>query len=74
MPGKVVKVHVRQGDKVKKGAPLLTTEAMKMEASVQAPIHGIVTAIHVSPGDRVETGDFLVELDGQDVSLADQKR
>ena len=74
MPGKVVKVHVRQGDKVKKGTPLLTTEAMKMEASVQAPIHGTVAAIHVSPGDRVETGDLLVELSAPDVSLADQKR
>ena len=74
MPGKVVKVHVRQGDKVKKGTPLLTTEAMKMEASVQAPIHGTVVAIHISPGDRVETGDLLIELTGQDVSLADQKR
>ena len=47
---------------------------MKMEASVQAPIHGTVVAIHISPGDRVETGDLLIELTGQDVSLADQKR
>lgn len=71
MPGKVVKVLVSKGDKVKKGTPLITTEAMKMEASIQAPIHGFVREIHVNPGDTIATGDLMLELSRHGVALAD---
>jgi pyruvate carboxylase len=72
MSGKVVKVLVQNGTKVKKGTPLIATEAMKMETSVHAPIHGFVRQILVKPGDVIETGDLLLELSRHDVSLADQ--
>ena len=73
MSGTVVRVLVAQGDKVKKGTPLIATEAMKMETSIQAPIHGFVKAIHVKPGDPIETGDLLLTLQRHQVSLADQE-
>lgn len=62
MPGTVMKVLVRNGEKVKKGDHLLVTEAMKMETTVQAPSGGIVKSIHVGDGDVIETGDLLIEL------------
>lgn len=64
MPGNIVEVLVKVGDEIKAGQPVLVTEAMKMEAEVQATIDGTVTAIHVAKGDRVTPGEVLVEIDG----------
>ncbi|NKI17809.1 sodium-extruding oxaloacetate decarboxylase subunit alpha [Spongiibacter sp. KMU-166] len=63
MPGNIVEVLVAQGDAVTAGQPVLVTEAMKMEAEVQAPVSGTVTDIHVSKGDRVTPGEVLIEID-----------
>ncbi|TCW41713.1 pyruvate carboxylase [Laceyella sacchari] len=62
MPGKVLKVLVEPGDKVKKGEYLVVTEAMKMETTVQAPFDGEVKAIYVKDGQTIEAGDLLLEL------------
>ncbi|ASL25019.1 sodium-extruding oxaloacetate decarboxylase subunit alpha [Azotobacter chroococcum] len=64
MPGNIVDVLVKEGDKVKAGQPILITEAMKMETEVQAPIGGTVKAIHIAKGDRVNPGELLVEIEG----------
>ncbi|WP_438617075.1 biotin/lipoyl-containing protein, partial [Phascolarctobacterium succinatutens] len=40
-------------------------EAMKMETTLSAPISGIVSAIHVAAGERVESGDCLLEIKTQ---------
>lgn len=73
MSGTVVKVLAEKGAKVRKGTPLLATEAMKMETSIQAAIHGFVKEIHVRPGDRIEAGDLLMTLSRHEISLADQE-
>ncbi|MDT8903456.1 pyruvate carboxylase [Anaeroselena agilis] len=73
MSGTVVKILVEKGTKVKKGTPLIATEAMKMETSIQAPIHGFVKEIYVKPGEHIETGDLLLSLERPPVSLADQE-
>ncbi|WP_248930699.1 pyruvate carboxylase [Paenibacillus hamazuiensis] len=62
MPGKVVKVMVEPGDKVKKGEHLFITESMKMETNIQAPMNGQVKAVYVKAGDVIQTGDLLIEL------------
>ncbi|MDR0199745.1 MAG: pyruvate carboxylase [Streptococcaceae bacterium] len=62
MPGSVLQVQVKVGDKVTKGQTLLVTEAMKMETSIQAPFDGEVTQVLVKAGDRIATHDLLVEL------------
>ena len=64
MPGNIVDVLVKEGDKVKAGQAVLITEAMKMETEVQAPIAGTVKAVHVAKGDRVNPGEVLVEIEG----------
>jgi pyruvate carboxylase subunit B len=62
MPGNIVAVLVAEGDEVRAGQPLLVTEAMKMEAEVQAPINGRITGIFVAKGDRVTPGETLIEI------------
>lgn len=63
MPGVIVDVLVAVGDEVKAGAPILITEAMKMETEVQAPINGTVKAINIEKGDSVNPDEALVEIE-----------
>lgn len=62
MPGSVVDVLVKEGDKVSVGQGVLVTEAMKMENEIQAIIAGTVSQVYVQKGDRVTPGEILVEI------------
>lgn len=62
MPGKIVKVAVKVGDKVAKGAPLVIMEAMKMEHTIRAPAAGVVESIRYNVGEIVEEKKVLVTL------------
>lgn len=73
MSGTVVKILTGKGAKVKKGTPLMATEAMKMETSIQASLYGFVKEIYVTPGEAIEAGDLLMELSRHEISLADQE-
>jgi biotin carboxyl carrier protein len=63
MPGKVVKVFVKEGDTVEAGDPVVVLEAMKMENEFKAPEKGVVKAVNVKEGDVVESGAVLVVVD-----------
>ncbi len=63
MPGRVVKILVAVGDRVKVGDPLLIVEAMKMESRVPTPINGTVAAILASEGDHVKTDETVIQLE-----------
>ena len=63
MPGRVVKVLVAKGDRVKAGDPVLIIEAMKMENRVPSPIAGAVAALYVNEGDDVKPDETLVQLE-----------
>jgi methylmalonyl-CoA carboxyltransferase small subunit len=60
--GVVVKVLATTGASIKAGDSLLVLEAMKMETHIVAPLSGEIAAIKVAKGDRVQTGDVLVEF------------
>jgi biotin carboxyl carrier protein len=62
LPGTIIAVHVSAGDNVVEGQALLVLEAMKMEHTISAPAASTVTDVLVAVGDRVDTGDLLVEL------------
>ncbi|MBE0641046.1 MAG: biotin/lipoyl-binding protein, partial [Bacteroidales bacterium] len=62
MPGKVVKINVKEGDQVKRGQLILIVEAMKMENNILAPADGLVDAVNVKAGDNVDTRLALVHL------------
>lgn len=63
LPGKVLKVLVKPGDRVKKGDVVLTVESMKMEVEIFAETEGVVKEVRVKPGDPVNTGDVLVVME-----------
>ncbi len=63
MPGNIVAILVRPGERVKAGQGVLVTETMKMESEIQAPIGGTVAAIHVKKGDRVNPNEVLMEIE-----------
>jgi 3-methylcrotonyl-CoA carboxylase alpha subunit len=63
MPGRIVAVLVRAGDRVRRGTPLLALEAMKMEHVLTAPADGIVSQIRASEGAQVAEGVTLVEFE-----------
>jgi biotin carboxyl carrier protein len=62
MPGKVTQLSVKTGDKVSKGQPLLTLEAMKMEHALTAPLDGVVEEVAAALGAQVTVGSVLVRL------------
>ncbi len=62
MPGTIVEVKVKIGDKVNAGDGALVIEAMKMENEIQATKSGVVIAIHVKKGDSVTPDETLIEI------------
>ena len=62
LAGNIFKVHVRKGDAVEEGQPLLVVEAMKMETVVASPKTGVITDVFVAEGDVVAVGDSLVAI------------
>ena len=60
MPGMVVTVAVKPGQKVAKGDPLVSIEAMKMETMIRAEVDGVVKDVHVKPGMVVAAKDLLL--------------
>ncbi len=62
MPGRVVSVHVSEGDAVAKGQRLIVLEAMKMEHAMAAPFDGMVETLTAGAGDQVTEGALLVRL------------
>ncbi|MGA4513969.1 pyruvate carboxylase [Staphylococcus caledonicus] len=63
MPGSVTEVKVAVGDEVKVNQPLLITEAMKMETTIQAPFNGTIKKVTVTNGEAIATGDLLIEIE-----------
>jgi biotin carboxyl carrier protein len=59
MPGKVVRLLVREGDEVEPGAGVAVVEAMKMQNEIKSPKKGRVQKILVSEGATVNAGDVL---------------
>jgi biotin carboxyl carrier protein len=63
MPGRVVAVLVAEGDAVQAGQGILVLEAMKMQNEILAEHDGTLTRLLVQPGQSVDGGDPLFELE-----------
>ncbi len=63
LPGKIVSLVTKPGVTVKKGDPLLTLEAMKMEHALKAPRDGVVAEVTVAEGAQVKEAEVLVRLE-----------
>ena len=62
MPGRVLKIFVKEGEEIQLGANVLSLEAMKMENILKAEGVGVVCAILISEGDVVDKGTVLIEF------------
>lgn len=63
MPGKIIRVLVTEGDQVAEGDVICILEAMKMENELKAPKEGTIQVLHAEPGQEVEMGAVLAEID-----------
>uniref|UniRef100_A0A7E4VIE7 Pyruvate carboxylase n=1 Tax=Panagrellus redivivus TaxID=6233 RepID=A0A7E4VIE7_PANRE len=63
MPGEILEICVKVGDKVEPKQKLFVLSAMKMETVVEAPVAGKVTNIHVVKKEKVEGGDLVIEIE-----------
>ncbi|HKF73616.1 MAG TPA: biotin/lipoyl-containing protein, partial [Stellaceae bacterium] len=71
MPGKIIEVTARPGQRVRRGEPLLVLEAMKMEHTIVAPADGIIDGVHFAAGDLVEEGAALIAFSADGKEAAD---
>ena len=62
MPGKIISLLVKDGQKVAKGEPLLILEAMKMEHMMRADIDGEVSELSVSEGQQIGEKTQLLKI------------
>ena len=62
MPGTILDVKVKSGDKVEEGQVLMILEAMKMENEISAPVSGTVASVNVANGATVASGDVLCSI------------
>lgn len=63
MPGRVVRILAVVDQSVRRGAPLLILEAMKMQNEIPAPVEGTIREVRVREGDSVAVDDILVRIE-----------
>ncbi|MCD6177174.1 MAG: biotin/lipoyl-binding protein [Candidatus Cloacimonetes bacterium] len=62
IPGLVLRLLVKEGDKVNVGDTLLILEAMKMESEIASTATGTINKINVKEGVSVQEGEVLIEV------------
>ena len=62
LPGTIIDIFVKPGDKVTIGQKILMLEAMKMENNIESDKAGTVTEIKIAKGDAVMEGDVLIVI------------
>jgi 3-methylcrotonyl-CoA carboxylase alpha subunit len=62
MPGRVIQVHVKAGQAVRRGDPLVVLEAMKMEHTLSAPHDATIESVDAAPGEQIAEGAVLVRF------------
>jgi biotin carboxyl carrier protein len=63
MPGRIVKVFIREGDRVEEGQAVLVLEAMKMQNEIKSPQSGVLSSLNFSEGEYAEAGAILFSVE-----------
>lgn len=63
MPGTVIDIRVKEGDKIEKGTPLVILSAMKMETVVQSPVAGVIKSVEAKMNMKLEAEDLLITVE-----------
>ena len=62
MPGKILKVLVSEGQKIKMGEPVIIMESMKMEQTIVSSADGVINSINVKEGETIEVGSVMIVI------------
>lgn len=62
IPGTILDVYVKPGQKVKKGETLLILEAMKMQNQIAMPFDGVIKKVNIKPDEVVKKQHIMVEI------------
>lgn len=62
MPGKILKLAFKKGDRVKSGETVVVMEAMKMEYNLEAKISGVIDILNCAVNDQVSKDQILVKI------------
>ena len=62
MPGTILSINVKAGEKISEGDVIVVFEAMKMENEIKAPRDCTVLSVDVSKDDTVETGTLIATI------------
>ena len=62
MPGKILKVLVSEGQKIKMGEPVIIMESMKMEQTIVSSTDGVINSINVNEGETIEVGSVMIVI------------
>jgi 3-methylcrotonyl-CoA carboxylase alpha subunit len=63
MPGKIIQMHAKPGDRVKRGQALAVMEAMKMEHTLTAPADAVVKSVGFKAGDQVPEAAVVIAFE-----------
>jgi biotin carboxyl carrier protein len=63
MPGVILRIYVRPGDRVIAGAPLCVLSAMKMENEIRSPVDGEVKNVYINESDKVTVGHKMLVIE-----------
>ncbi len=63
IPGTILEIHVKDGDKVNEGDPLVILDAMKMHNVLRAPFEGKIKKVYCILGSMVPKSELLVEME-----------
>ena len=62
IPGTILEIKVKKGQKVKKGESVLILEAMKMANNIIMPFDGTIADVHIKKGDLVSKNQLMIEI------------
>ena len=62
IPDIILKVLVKEGEKVEANQPIAVIEAMKMETNILAPVSGEIDKIYVNDAQQVKSGELIATL------------
>ncbi len=63
MPGMILKIKKKPGEKINLGESIIILEAMKMENDIKSPVSGVIKDVYISEGTAVEKGAKLFSID-----------
>ena len=62
MPGKILKVLVSEGQKIKMGEPVIIMESLNMEQTIVSSADGVINSINVNDGETIEVGSVMIVI------------